>query len=157
MHALSSFSRGVAALFLGALLGGPGAACGQDYALTWFNVGGGGMRSTGDVFTVTGTVGQPDAGTMRGGAFALQGGFWAATAVQTPGAPVLAIARAADGRVVLAWSLPAAGWVLGHTNTLVGVTSPWPAVPVSPVTNGSTISVTLPIAPGNHFFRLRPP
>ena len=38
--------------------------------------GGGVMRSTGDDYELSGSIGQPDAGTMTGGGFELVGGFW---------------------------------------------------------------------------------
>ena len=38
--------------------------------------GGGVMRSTGDDYELSGSIGQPDAGTMTGGGFELKGGFW---------------------------------------------------------------------------------
>ncbi len=38
--------------------------------------GGGGMRSSGGQYEVSGTVGQPEAGVMSGQAFAVSGGFW---------------------------------------------------------------------------------
>ena len=38
--------------------------------------GGGAMNSTGGGFELSGTVGQPDAGTLRGETFELNGGFW---------------------------------------------------------------------------------
>jgi len=38
--------------------------------------GGGVMRSTGGSYELSGTIGQPDAGLMSGGAFDLTGGFW---------------------------------------------------------------------------------
>jgi hypothetical protein len=34
------------------------------------------MRSTGGTFELSGTIGQPDAGVIAGGAFELTGGFW---------------------------------------------------------------------------------
>jgi len=47
------------------------------YDLTWHTIDGGGvMRSTGGDFELSGTIGQPDAGTMSGGNFTLTGGFW---------------------------------------------------------------------------------
>lgn len=39
-------------------------------------VDGGGGRSTGGTLELSGTIGQPDAGTLTGGAFELTGGFW---------------------------------------------------------------------------------
>src|ERR1044072_1315143 len=43
----------------------------QTYAIDWFTIAGGGGTGTGGVFRVTGTLGQPDAGTMRGGDYSL--------------------------------------------------------------------------------------
>lgn len=48
-----------------------------NYALTWFTVdGGGGMLSQGGGFSLSGTIGQPDAGVLAGDGYALGGGFW---------------------------------------------------------------------------------
>ena len=60
----------------------------QSYSLDWFTVDGGGGTSTGGVYSVSGTIGQPDAGVMSGGNFSLTGGFWGAfVPVQTPARP----------------------------------------------------------------------
>jgi len=49
----------------------------QSYEITWSTIDGGGvMRSTGGDFEMSGTIGQPDAGTLNGGDFQLSGGFW---------------------------------------------------------------------------------
>ena len=48
----------------------------QPYAIDWWTVGGGGGNSAGGGFTLSGTVGQPDAGRMSGGSYSLEGGFW---------------------------------------------------------------------------------
>ena len=48
-----------------------------EYELGRSSVDGGGvMRSTGGEFELSGTIGEPDAGVMDGGAFTLSGGFW---------------------------------------------------------------------------------
>ncbi len=55
------------------------------YDLSWWTVDGGGSTSSGGGYTLTGTIGQPDAGVLAGGGYALAGGFWggaAAGAVQ---------------------------------------------------------------------------
>lgn len=45
--------------------------------ITWRSIDGGGMiRATGGGYTLGGTIGQPDAGTLAGGGFKLGGGFW---------------------------------------------------------------------------------
>ncbi len=47
------------------------------WALTWWTVDGGGYTfSSGGDYILGGTVGQPDAGMLSGGDFALSGGFW---------------------------------------------------------------------------------
>jgi hypothetical protein len=45
-------------------------------SMDWTTVDGGGGVSTGGGWAFTGTSGQPDAGTLSGGAWTLQGGFW---------------------------------------------------------------------------------
>jgi len=52
------------------------AQSGNGFDLTWSTVDGGGGTSTGGVFSLQGTIGQPDAGTLVGGSYTLQGGFW---------------------------------------------------------------------------------
>ncbi|GMU37950.1 MAG: hypothetical protein AMXMBFR22_21410 [Phycisphaerae bacterium] len=63
---------GVAVLMLSA------ATRGQDYAIPWFTIDGGGhISSSGGAYTLGATIGQPDAGAvMSGGAYVLAGGFW---------------------------------------------------------------------------------
>ncbi|HNO77194.1 MAG TPA: hypothetical protein PKN33_03960 [Phycisphaerae bacterium] len=46
--------------------------------LRWRTVDSGGGYSAGGEFEIEGTAGQPDAGAMTGGSFALAGGFWSA-------------------------------------------------------------------------------
>lgn len=48
----------------------------QPYAITWWTVDGGGGTSSGGGYILSGTIGQPDAGVMTGGDYALTGGFW---------------------------------------------------------------------------------
>jgi len=53
------------------------AQVGGGYDLTWSTVDNGGATfSTGSGTSLGGTVGQPDAGAMIGGAYTLAGGFW---------------------------------------------------------------------------------
>jgi len=49
----------------------------DDFEVSRSTIDGGGvMFSTGGDFELSGTIGQPDAGTMAGGDFSLSGGFW---------------------------------------------------------------------------------
>jgi hypothetical protein len=75
---------GLTAIILAAAVGAPAAA--QSYDLSWSSIDGGGeMFSTGGLFELSGTIGQPDAGVvMTGGDFELTGGFWAITGGTVP-------------------------------------------------------------------------
>ncbi len=42
-------------------------AAGQSYVIDWYKISGGGGASTGGVYAVSGTIGQPDAGGAAGG------------------------------------------------------------------------------------------
>jgi hypothetical protein len=48
-----------------------------QYEISWYTIDGGGGRSSGGPYTLTGTIGQPDAAYSAGGNFELLGGFWA--------------------------------------------------------------------------------
>jgi hypothetical protein len=52
-----------------------------QYEITWSTVDGGGGSSSGGPYTLTGTIGQPDAAYSAGGQYELLGGFW-------PGGPL---------------------------------------------------------------------
>ena len=54
-------------ILLTALLLGVGANSlpAQSYSIDWFTIDGGGGTSTGGVFAVSGTLGQPDAGKIN--------------------------------------------------------------------------------------------
>ena len=54
----------------------PAAPKPPGYAVTWWTVDGGGGSSTSGTYALTGTMGQPDAGALAGGAYHLGGGFW---------------------------------------------------------------------------------
>ena len=127
----------------------------QSYAIDWFTIGGGGGTSTGGVFAVSGTIGQPDANSqpMTNGTFSLTGGFWSILAVQTPGGPLLSVERqGADVRVF--WPLPATGFVLDQS---LNATGEWSQVSFPYATNATDISISAPAPTGNKFYRLRKP
>src|SRR6266581_8038557 len=88
----SQISGRSATLFVALFLSGI-CAHAQNYSIDWFTIDAGGGTSTGGVYSVSGTIGQPDANaqTMTGGNFSVTGGFWSLFAVQTPGAPLLTI------------------------------------------------------------------
>src|SRR5262245_2970480 len=90
-----------------------GTALGQTYSIDWHTIDGGGGMSTGGGYSVSGTIGQPDAGAMRGGTYSIEGGFWAiVSAIQTPGAPLLSIRLTQTNTVVVSWPSPSIGFAL---------------------------------------------
>ena len=128
-----------------------------DYSLDWSTVDGGGGTSTGGVYTVSGTVGQPDAGRMGGGNYSVSGGFWSVlAAVQTPGAPLLAITlNSQPSTITVSWAVSATSWQLQATTNLVTSGSDWSAC--SYATNGANCVYVEPLPVGNRFYRLREP
>ncbi|MFN3409176.1 MAG: hypothetical protein ACK45B_09305 [Limisphaerales bacterium] len=124
-----------------------------QYSIPWHTIDGGGGTSTGGVYRVTGTIGQPDAGgPMTSGQFAVTGGFWALPqAVQTPGAPTLTIAPASPGFATVSWT-PATGtnWILQERLSLTAGT--WTNSP-----SGWTNPVVVPATPPAKFYRLFKP
>jgi len=80
-------------------------ALAQDYELSWMTIDGGGGQSSGGPYTLTGTIGQPDAAYSSGGDYELLGGFW-------PGGPLCIVdfesyARFAELWLVTGNDLPA--------------------------------------------------
>jgi hypothetical protein len=127
----------------------------QSFDLSWFTIDGGGGASTGGVYSVTGTIGQPDTGHMSGGSYSIDGGFWGLLAVvQSPGAPLLRI-RSIGTNAVISWPMSATGFVLQQNSSLLA-SNAWTSsgLPGIVVTNG-TNTVTVPANSGNKFFRLR--
>jgi hypothetical protein len=127
----------------------------QSYSIDWYKISGGGGTSTGAVYSVSGTIGQHDAGgPITGGSYSLTSGFWALiSAVQTPGSPTLYISHS-NNTVTVYWQ-NVSGWHLQQ--------NPSPAAPGgwSPSTGVTTSNGTnyLNIASptGNLFFRLSSP
>jgi hypothetical protein len=139
----------------------PSAGFAQTYSIDWYKVAGGGGTSAGtnggSVYSLSGTIGQPDAGgAMTGGNYSLTGGFWSIISiVQTANAPALAITRS-DGSVVVSWPSSAAGFTL-QQNTNLAATNNWMASGYSITTANGTNSITITPPAGNLFFRLANP
>lgn len=121
----------------------------QSYSVDWHEIAGGGGVSTGSVYSVSGTIGQSDAGSvMTGGNYAVTGGFWALYAIQTPGAPLLSITRIGN-QAVVSWNQSVTGWVL---QTNVNLATPTWGNYVGPVVDNG---ITNAPPRGNLFFRLK--
>jgi hypothetical protein len=123
-----------------------------QYAIEWHTSDGGGGTSTNGQYSITGTIGQPDAGpTMTNGQHSVTGGFWALPqAVRTPGAPLLSIAPFGAGQAQISWAPAPPGFVLQETLSLSPTN--WVNSP-----SGSTNPIVVPAAVPARFYRLFKP
>lgn len=138
------------------MVGGASFATAQEFSLGSWTVDGGGGTSEGGVYSVTGTIGQHDAGKLSGGDFTVSGGLWGViAAVQTPGAPLLSIGFTASNTVVISWPYPSTGFVLEQNGTLGGPT--WQGVTTPLIQARGRWQITLSPPSGNRFYRLRGP
>jgi hypothetical protein len=137
------------------LLAGILYAAAQSYSIDWSKVSGGGGTSTGGNYSLTGTIGQPEAGgAMSGGNYSVTGGFWSLiSVVQTPGAPTLYISQ--SGRTVTVFWQDVAGWNLQQNNDLTAPAG-WSASTGVTASNGTNY-LNLSNPAGNLFFRLKNP
>jgi hypothetical protein len=126
----------------------------QQYSIDWYKIAGGGGTSSQGQYTVSGTIGQHDAGgPMTGGNYSLTGGFWSLYAVQTPGAPTLYITG--SGNTVTVFWQNVSGWNLQQNNNLA-VPAGWTGSSSVTISNGTNyLNLTSPT--GNLFFRLSNP
>lgn len=123
-----------------------------QYSIDWFTIDGGGGTSAGGPYSVSGSIGQPDAGgPMTNGQYSVTGGFWALpTAVQVTDAPTLTIVRATPGNATISWTPATPGFVLQETWTLSPAN--WTNSP-----SGSGNPVTVPATLPTKFYRLFKP
>jgi hypothetical protein len=121
-----------------------------QHAIDWFTVDGGGGASSGGSFTLTGTIGQPDAGKMTGGSYMLEGGFWPGVVVLSIGeAPTLFI-QLSGVNVIVSWSPTTPGFSLEQSSTLLPLS--WGAAP-----SGGANPATIPLSTATRFYRLHKP
>ena len=128
------------------------SAFAQTYSIDWSTIDGGGGTSTGGVYSVSGTIGQPDAGgPMTNGQYSVTGGFWALpTAIQVGGAPTLAIVPAAPGQATISWLPNTPGYILQET---------WVLSPANWTNSisGAANPVVVPAVVPSKFYRLFKP
>lgn len=129
----------------------------QNFSIDWFTIDGGGGTSTGGVYSLSGTIGQPDANAppMTGGNFSLTGGFWSLFAVQTPGAPLLTIRLTSTNTALVSWPSPSTGFTLQQNADLN--TTNWVAAPQTVADNGTNKFIIVNPPAGNRFYRLFKP
>lgn len=113
-----------------------------DFTLDWTTLDGGGEQlSAGGEFTLSVTVGQPDAGPSGAGGFSLQSGFWAGI-TDEPGwtIPVLRIGWIAQQPAVI-WPADATNWTLQATAALAP--AGWSDVGAVPIATGGEFMVSI--------------
>lgn len=129
----------------------------ETYSIDWHKIAAGGGVSGGtnggSVYSISGTIGQHDAGApMGGGGYSLSGGFWSLVSVlQTSGAPELLISH--SGSTVTVYWQNVSGWTLEQTASLASP-SGWSASSGVTTSNGTNLLILAPAA-GTAFFRLR--
>jgi len=128
-----------------------------QYSIDWFTVDGGGGTSTGSVYSVSGTIGRPDAGAMSGGNYTVTGGFWSLLAVvQTPGTPLLTITHSGNS-VITSWPVSPGGFTMQQNSNLANPAGGWSTYRGTVSANNGVNSITLTPPMGNLFFRLQHP
>jgi hypothetical protein len=144
-------------IFLGVLAGSAThAALGQQYSIDWYKIAGGGGTSSNGQYMVSGTIGQHDTGApMTGGGFSLTGGYWALTAVQTSGTPLLTILATPTNTVVVSWQSPSTGFGLQQNAGLN--TTNWVTPSETVNDNGVTRFIIVTPPASNRFYRLQHP
>ena len=152
-----SFAKTKLSLFcLLLLVAGASKTAAQNYSIDWFTIDGGGGTSTGGVYSVSGTIGQPDAGHLSGGNFTVDGGFWGIiAAVQLPGSPLLRVVLTASNTVVVAWPAPSVGFALQQNSA--PDTGSWTGVTNTINSVGGENQVIIAPPAGNRFYRLKYP
>jgi hypothetical protein len=130
---------------------------GQSYSIDWYKIAAGGGTSTNGAYSVSGTIGQPDAGAaMTGGNYSVTGGFWSLiSVVQTLGAPTLAISHAGNG-VIISWPSSSPGWKLQQNINSLNPAD-WRDVTDTIQDDGTTKTLTVNPPDGNRFYRLFKP
>ncbi len=127
-----------------------------QYSIDWYKIAGGAGTSTGGVYSVSGAIGQPDAGgAMTGGNYSLTGGFWSLIAVvQTAGSPTLTVSHSGYS-VIVSW--PNTGSFTLQQNSNLTATANWTTSGYSISTSNGTNSITITAPTGNLFLRLANP
>jgi hypothetical protein len=123
-----------------------------QYSIDWFTVDGGGSTTSDGVYEITGTIGQPDAGSVIAGNYVIEGGFWS-DLEPVPGAPDLTIERVSPSSVLVFWPAPSDGFVLQQNTNLT--TTNWVAVTNPPVVVNGEKQVTVSPLVGNRYYRLQ--
>jgi hypothetical protein len=128
----------------------------QNYTIDWHKIAGGGGTSTNGQYSLSGTIGQHDAGgPMNGTTFSVSGGFWTVTAVQSSGVPLVRIKTTGANAVMVYWPSSSTGFHLQVNTDLTSGNWMDPSQTVNDDGTNKYIIVTAPT--GNAFYRLKSP
>jgi hypothetical protein len=128
----------------------------QGFSIGWYKIAGGGGTSSNSQFSITGTIGQAEAGgALTGGAFSVSGGFWTVSTIVSPGAPLLRIYLTSTNAAVIAWPSPSTGYSLQVTTNLAAPV--WIAPSETQIDDGTQKSIIVSPRTGNRFYRLTNP
>lgn len=142
---------------MGALVAGS-VSVRAEPGIPWHTSDGGGGTSTGGVYKMMGTIGQPDAGAITGGVYALHGGFWQGVyLLQLSNGPQLRIVQRTATTVMLAWPASAAGYQLQAANALLPAPAIWINVSESPEIVGDEWQISIQVDRSVRFLRLNKP
>ncbi len=122
----------------------------QQYSIPWYDVAGGGGGGSGGAgaYSVTGTIGQPDAGAaMINAPYVVVGGFWSVL-----GARPSIMIWIQGNDVIVAWPVTAGASQLQQAGNMT--TPVWSDVIQTPVIVGEEYQVTVPLAGFQQYFRL---
>ena len=125
-----------------------------QYSLDSFSIGPRG-DSAGGNYSLTASIDDAASitSTASGGTYSLETGFWAITAVPTPGAPSLTVQSTATNTVVVSWPASGEGFELRQSSNLSNTT--WTVPPQVVNTSGGTRFIIVSQQPGHRFYRLQ--
>lgn len=131
----------------------------QSFELTWSTLDAGGGTSTaigspGVTFSLSGTIGQPDAGHYAiKEPYSLIGGFWVFASPLELSKPTLRSLTTTSNSVIISWPSPSPGWTLQQNTSLAA--DSWADVTTAPMDDGVNKSIVIPLASPIRFYRLR--
>jgi hypothetical protein len=127
----------------------------QRFDIDVFTISSGGAHHRG-VYSLSATIGQPDAGALSAADIRFDGGFWSVVAaIQTTNAPRLSVKRSAMNTIIISWAAASTGFELQQNPDLNPAN--WTAVGTPPLTVGEEKQVMVPMPLGRRFYRLRKP
>ena len=128
----------------------------QSYSVDWYKIAGGGGTGSNGSYSVSGTIGQHDAGgPLTGGNYSITGGFWSLFAVPSPGTPLLTIFLTTTNTAVVIWPSPSSGWNLQQNTDLN--TANWVAPSETVNDDGANKFIIINPPAGNRYYRLSKP